>query len=215
MKIVIKKDSSIKPIIKDLLEQPVVIQVNKFTEDSVKDFITQLSNAHNTGQPVIPIVIDSYGGNVHALLAMLAELENSILPVATIAVGKAMSAGAILLAHGNHGYRFIDESATVMIHEVGSSAWGKLEDMKTSVKETTRLNRLIFEKLTRACGHKDKNYFFKLIDKKRNTDWYLDAVEALKHKLVDHIGVPYFSVEVKTNMSLILRERKKPQTKKK
>ena len=41
---------------------PVIIRVNKFDESSAKDFSTQMMKAQNTGQPVVPVIIDSYGG---------------------------------------------------------------------------------------------------------------------------------------------------------
>ena len=63
----------IDPRIKELelRNNPVIIRVNKFTEESAADFATQMSIAHNTGQSVIPIVIDSYGGQVYSLMSMI------------------------------------------------------------------------------------------------------------------------------------------------
>ena len=41
----------------ELRHNPVIIRVNKFDEESAKDFASQLSLAHNTGQKVIPIIL--------------------------------------------------------------------------------------------------------------------------------------------------------------
>ena len=41
---------------------PVVIRVNKFDEKAAEDFSKSVMRAQNTGQPVLPVVIDSYGG---------------------------------------------------------------------------------------------------------------------------------------------------------
>lgn len=197
MKNIIKKDPRIiTKDLKDLLVQPKVIRVTKFNEDAASKFADDMSEAHNTGQPVIPVLIDSYGGYVYSLLSMVSEIENSKLPVATISVGKSMSCGAILLSAGTPGYRYMDKNSTVMVHEVGSAAWGKLEEMKVSVKEAERLNKVVLEKMAKWCGHKDKNYFVKLIAQKKNADWFLSANDALKHKIVDHIGLPSFETEV-------------------
>ena len=43
---------------------PVVIRVRKFDEASAKAFSDEMARAQNSGQPVIPIIIDSYGGQV-------------------------------------------------------------------------------------------------------------------------------------------------------
>ena len=51
----------VSPLVKEieLRSSPVVIRVNKFDEDSAKEFAQQMSLAQSTGQPVIPIIIDS------------------------------------------------------------------------------------------------------------------------------------------------------------
>ena len=39
---------------------PVVIRVKEFTEKSAEEFSRAVARAQNTGQPVLPIIIDSY-----------------------------------------------------------------------------------------------------------------------------------------------------------
>ena len=121
--------SKISPLIKEieLRRQPIIIRVNKFDEKSATDFATKMALAHNSGQQVIPIVIDSYGGQVYSLMSMVAAIEASDLPVATIVEGKAMSCGAVLLTFGEQGMRFAAPNATVMIHDVSSGGHGKIE----------------------------------------------------------------------------------------
>lgn len=196
MKTIISKDAVIKTITKDLIESPTIIQVNKFTEEASRDLSKGFSEAHNTGQPIIPVKIDSYGGQAYSLLAMIAEFESSKLPIATVAIGKAMSCGAILLGLGSVGHRYIDPNATIMVHDVATMAWGKTEDLKASVKEVERLSKFLYQKLAAHCGHKDKDYFLKIIGNKKNADWFLSAQEAKKHRLIDHIGVPNFKVQI-------------------
>ena len=61
-----KHKVTISPLIKtlELRKSPVIVRVNKFDEEAAKDFALDLAQAHNTGQKVIPVVIDSYGGQV-------------------------------------------------------------------------------------------------------------------------------------------------------
>ena len=80
-----EKSSLIKEL--ELDKSPVVITVNKFDEDSAKEFKSKVALAHNTGQKVIPIVIDSYGGRVYSLMSMISAIKNSELPIATIVEG--------------------------------------------------------------------------------------------------------------------------------
>ena len=109
----------------ELRFEPIVIRVNKFDEESAAKFSAQMSAAQSTGQTMIPIVIDSYGGQVYSLMSMIANIKSSKIPVATIVEGKAMSCGALLFSYGVSGYRFMDKHATIMIHDVSSGARGK------------------------------------------------------------------------------------------
>ena len=97
-----KWTSSVSPLIKEieLRKSPVIIRVNKFDEDAAKKFSDEIALAHNTGQKIIPVVIDSYGGQVYSLMSMISAIKNSEIPVATIVEGKAMSCGAILFSFG-------------------------------------------------------------------------------------------------------------------
>ena len=180
----------------DLLDLPKIVTVNKFTEESVAKFSKDLNDAIDSNQEIIPIVIDSYGGYVYSLLAMIDILEACDKTIATIAVGKSMSCGSILLSCGTDGHRYVSPNATVMIHDVSNSTWGKAEDLKVSVNESERLKKLIFAKMARNCGHADDEYFIKIIHSKLNTDWFLNSKECVEHNLANHIKLPKFSVDV-------------------
>jgi ATP-dependent Clp protease protease subunit len=204
MKVIKRKDPRILTAFKDLLTPPVIIRVNRFTETAATEFHNSIEEAHNTGQPVIPVIVDSYGGEVYSLLSMISEIDNSTLPVVTIGMGKCMSCGSILVAYGTPGMRYIAEDTTVMVHDVSMGSRGKVEDLKASVKEGERLRNLIMRKMALRCGHKDKDHFIKIMESKRNVDWYLSARDAKKHKVVDHIGVPNLEVDVSVNIQLVI-----------
>ena len=152
-----------------------------------------------TNEKIIPVVIDSYGGQVYSLMSMIAAIKRAELPVATIVEGKAMSCGAVLLTFGTEGYRFMDSDATVMIHDVSAMEWGKVEELKASAKEADRLNDKIYKMMAVNCGKKD-DYFLKIADKKRHADWFIDSDEAKKHNLVNHIRLPKLHIEVNVNI---------------
>lgn len=198
-----KHKINISPLLKEveLRKAPVIIRVNKFTEDSAKKFSNEVAQAHNTGQEIIPIVIDSYGGQVYSLMSMIAAINNAELPIATIIEGKAMSCGAILSSFGAEGHRYMDPHATMMIHDVSSMEVGKVEEIKASAEETERLNQLVYKAMAKNCGHPAK-YFLNLVHQRGHADWYLDAREAKKHDLVSHLRLPtlYVDIDVKINM---------------
>ena len=198
MKITYTKDPLLHKV--ELRRTPVIIRVNKFDEKAAQEFSEKMSDAHNTGQPVIPIVIDSYGGQVYSLMAMISEIEHSELPIATIVEGKAMSCGAILFSFGAKGMRFMDPNATVMIHDVSSMDRGKVEEIKASAEEADRLNKTVYKMMARNCGKKE-DYFLKIVHDKGHADWFLDADECMKHKLANQLRVPKFSFDVKVDFN--------------
>jgi len=193
--------TKISPLVKEfeLRKNPIIIRVNKFDEEAAKKFSQEVAQAHNTGQKVIPVVIDSYGGQVYSLMSMISAIKNSELPVATIVEGKAMSCGAILFSFGTAGYRFMDADATVMIHDVSSMDMGKVEELKAGAMEADRLNQIVYKMMAQNCGKKD-DYFMKLVDKKKHADWFLDANEAKKHGLANHVRVPVLHVKVNVDL---------------
>ena len=193
--------TKLSPLIKEveLHKPPVIIVVNKFDEKTARDFRRAMSMAHNTGQKIIPIIIDSYGGQVYSLMSMIAAIKASELPVATIVEGKAMSCGAILFTFGEEGMRYMDPNATLMIHDVSSMDWGKVEELKASAAEADRLNDKVYKMMAQNCGKRD-DYFMKIVDKKKHADWFLDAAESKKHGLANHLRVPKLNISVSVDI---------------
>ena len=174
---------------------PVIIRLHKFDEPSAKAFSAAVMKAQNTGQPVLPIIIDSYGGQVYSLMSMISDIKHSRIPVATIVQGKAMSCGAILFSFGAEGMRYMDPDATVMIHDVSSMDRGKVEEIKASAEETERLNKKIYHMMAENCGqHKD--YFLDIVHQKGHADWFLEPDEAKKHNLANHLRIPQMKIDV-------------------
>jgi ATP-dependent Clp protease protease subunit len=171
------------------------IYVNEFTEASAKKFYEELNAAQCSGQTIIPVYIDSYGGAVDSLAVMMDLIESSEVPVATIAIGKAMSCGSMLLTCGAEGKRYIAPQARVMIHHISNMIYDKLPEIKVRVEEMERLQQVVFSKMAKNC-QKSNNYFLDILKEKGNVDWYLDAKECYKHNIVNHIKIPKFTTDV-------------------
>ena len=192
-------DSNIKTV--ELRNSPVIIRVNKFDEKSAQEFANKIAQAHNTGQKVIPVVIDSYGGQVYSLMSMIASIRNSELPIATIVEGKAMSCGVILFSCGDEGYRYITEDATLMVHDVSSVAWGKNSEIQASAEEVKSLNDKIYKILSKN-SNKSEKWFNKKLNDKGRSDWFIDAKEAIEIGLADKIGMPKLEMKIKLEIDL-------------
>ena len=127
-------------------------------------------------------------------MSMISDIKSSRIPVTTIVQGKAMSCGAILFSFGTEGMRYMDPDATLMIHDVSSMAWGKVEDIKVSAEETDRLNQKIYTMMAENCGN-HKDYFLDIVHDKGHADWFLEADECKKHNIANHLKIPELKIE--------------------
>ena len=171
-------------------QQKDYIYISEFDDISLESFIADFSDLERDPHvAIIAIYISSYGGDAYTLTAMRDMIKSSIKPVATIAIGKAMSCGALLLAAGTPGYRWASKSTEIMMHEVSSGEIGKASDVIQHAQDLDKLNRRI---LTAFAEDIDISYDkLKAEFKERsNTDWYLTPQEAKKWGMIDTIGLP-------------------------
>jgi ATP-dependent Clp protease protease subunit len=188
------------------LDIPHVIRfMGDFTEDSAKDFVQQFTRAVNMRQPIIPIVIDSYGGEVMSLMHMISIIRTSPVPVATIMMGKAMSCGAILLSCGTKGYRYVSPDSTLLVHEISGGARGKTVDVLNRSEHMKRLNQRSMELLSTNCGqHKD--FFANKIHENGHADLYFSPEESVAIGIADHVGTPTLKTKVIVQTTLELAD---------
>lgn len=186
--------------LEEVLEEPKIIRVNEFDEEALEQFEEDMDEAHATGQPVIPVVIDSFGGSVYGLFGMITAIETARVPVATVLTSKAMSAGAMLFCFGTEGYRFMHPHAVMMIHDAGSFSMGKVEEMKAEVHHVDEVNQSMFRRVSKHLGH-EPGYMSKLVKENKHVDWFLSAKEAKKHNIANHLYIPKFEVEISLAMN--------------
>ncbi len=174
-----------------------------FNEKSAREFRLELErtelHAKRSKQDIIPVVIDSYGGDVYALMSMIDAMEQCELPIATIVEGKAMSCGAILFTCGTEGYRYVGPNATIMIHDVSSLTFGKEPEIRADAEESTRLNEKVYAIMARNCGHDDPKYFYNKITEKRGADWFITPEEAKWHNIANQVKVPTMKITASLN----------------
>lgn len=181
----------------DLRKTHIGITVNEFTDEALKAFQSEFLELECNGYvPVIVLHISTYGGDVYNLLAMVDIITHSTKPVYTIGVGKVMSAGVPLLASGHA--RYMLPNCTAMLHHAHSFSVGNHNELHNDYEELNRLNTLILDLLAEKCK-KSKNFFHNYVENKKNLDVYMTAEECVKCGIVDHIGLPSFSLDVSVN----------------
>ncbi len=101
----------------------------------------------------ISLYINSPGGSYSALTAIYDTMQFIRPDVATICIGQASSAAAVLLAAGAPGKRSVLRHAKVLLHQPSSQARGTLPDLAIQAKEVARVRAEMDEILSRHTGH--------------------------------------------------------------
>jgi ATP-dependent protease ClpP protease subunit len=171
------------------------VQVTEFTEPSKKKFIEECDTVINSGQGFLVIVIDSYGGEVYAVSAMMDYLDGVSVPVYTVTDSKAMSCGAVLFSCGEK--RIMSKKSTLMFHDMSWAGFGKDTDIQSDAKHSEILKKSINEAVDKNLGKK-KGYLADKLFKMGNVDWYLTAAQAKKEGFATHIG----NVKLVTSVSI-------------
>lgn len=186
----------------DDIIRPQYILVTKFDEDSARKFrdaaisMSQL----DVNRPIL-IYIDSYGGSVDALASMIETMDEIQNPIITVAIGKAMSCGAILLSHGD--IRFCGRHSRIMVHEVSGWTGGDVHDLHADAQEMKRLNEYFMGLLAKNCGLKSYADLRKIIKEQDGRDRYFTAEDAVKFGIVDVIGLPRLNSSILHEISTV------------
>lgn len=185
------------------------LEVNYFWNELDSLYTNAFMYLEQSPQPVIPIVINSYGGEVLCLNSLLDAIKGSKKPVMAIVVGCAMSCGFQLFVSATKGLRIISPSATCLAHEISGCAWGKTADIKNEAKYIEFLNEKYCYGLLDEAGNHPSGYAKQLFKDNFNADLYMNAEEVVGHGWADKI-MPMN--EALRNIDVIFNEFKANQT---
>jgi len=130
----------------------------------------------------IAIYINSPGGDMNGLFAIHDTMRFINPDVATICVGQAASAAAVLLAAGTPGKRYALPNARVLIHQPHGGAQGQSTDMELAVAEMVEMRRRMVSILVEATGQSAER-----ITADIDRDYIVRGDQAIAYGLVDHI----------------------------
>ena len=100
----------------------------------------------------VKLYINSPGGDVYAGMAMYDAMQYVKPDVQTYCIGMAMSMGALLLAGGAAGKRFVLPNAKVMIHQGSGGFRGTPADIQIAAREILSLTRRYAEVIAEHTG---------------------------------------------------------------
>lgn len=144
-----------------------------------------LSLAENKNIPEITLYINSNGGYVDSFNPLMDIIDTIKKPVSTIVLGKAYSAGAMLLLCGHKGHRFAYKNAEILIHEVADfPGYAKNTQTQHNAKNLDRINNLLISIIKERTKMK-KEEIYKYMHS--NSDIFITAKEALRYGIIDKI----------------------------
>ena len=130
----------------------------------------------------INLYINSPGGDMVGLFAIHDTMRFLHSPVATMCVGQACSAAAVLLAAGTPGMRAALPNARVLIHQPHGGAQGQSADLEIQVRETIEMRERMVDILVTATGQ-ERERIVTDIDR----DYIVRGEDAVAYGLVDEI----------------------------
>ena len=130
----------------------------------------------------VSLYINSPGGDVTALFAIHDTMQYVAPDVATICVGQAASAAAVLLAAGTPGKRYALPNARVLIHQPHGGAQGQSTDLELQIAEVVEMRRRMIDILVGATGQTRER-----ITADIDRDYIVRGDQAVAYGLVDHV----------------------------
>ena len=155
------------------------------TDDMANNFVSELLYLAEKGKP-IDIYINSPGGSVNAGLVIYDVIQACAekIEINMYCVGMAASMGAVILAGGQKGHRFILPHSKMMIHEPLIA--GGMGGSATSIKKAAE-NILETKSITNGILAKHTGKTVEEIDEATSFDNYMNAEEAVAFGLVDEV----------------------------
>ncbi len=130
----------------------------------------------------ISIYINSPGGSAYAGMAIYDTMQFVRPDVATVCIGMAMSAGAMILAGGAPGKRFVLPNSKVMIHQGSAGFRGAAADVQVQAREVLEMVQRMAEILARHTG-RTVEQVMEDIDRDR----FMSPEETIEYGLADEM----------------------------
>jgi len=133
----------------------------------------------------IHLYINSPGGVVSAGLGIYDTMQHIKCDVSTICVGLSASMGAMLLAAGAKGKRYILPNAEVMIHQGSAGFGGATPDIEIQAQHLLRTIKRLNGILAQHTGQPIER-----VTADTNRDFWMTAEQAIDYGIVDSILTP-------------------------
>jgi ATP-dependent Clp protease, protease subunit len=168
-----------------LLKDRIVFLGGQVDDDSANLIIAQMLFLSNEdAKSDIHFYINSPGGSITAGLAIYDTMQFLRCDVATYCVGQAASMGAVLMAGGAKGKRFLLTNNRILLHQplISGQLIGPATDLDIEAQEIIRLRSLLYDILAKHTGQSKEK-----VEKDCDRNLWLEAKEAIEYGLADKI----------------------------
>ncbi|MFP4521371.1 MAG: ClpP family protease [Fibrobacterota bacterium] len=151
-------------------------------DESAEKAVKKIRYLDSLEKADIRLFINSPGGVISSGLAIVDAMNSAASDVSTICMGQAASMGAVLLAVGKKGKRFIWPNARVMIHQplISGQMFAPASDIEIQAEEMLRIRESLNKILSGATGKKLEE-----IEHDTDRDFFMGADESIKYGIVD------------------------------
>ena len=169
------------------IQSNIILVQDEISQGMIFDTISKvrLLRKINPKLKSINILLNSPGGDVVETLGLIDYIrtikKDDDISTNIICRGSAMSAAALLLACGT-GLRAASKHSKVMVHQLSTMNFGKLEDIKSNAKFAEQLEDDCNE-IMAECTKKDKEFW----KENQRSDYFLSSEEALELGIIDKI----------------------------
>src|SRR6478609_9221309 len=131
----------------------------------------------------INLYINSPGGDITALFAIYDTMQFIKNDIATICLGQAASAAAVLLAAGTKGKRLALPHSRILLHlPYGQVGYGQVTDLELAAKEILRMRELLEHLLAKHTGQT-----LERVHNDTDRDFVMESGEALAYGIIDAV----------------------------
>ena len=154
--------------------------VNDLTSNSI--IAQMLHLASQDAKKDIQFYINSPGGSVTAGLAIYDTMQYVKCPISTVCVGMAASMGALLLAAGAKGKRYVLPNSQIMLHQPIGGVTGQATEIEITANQIVKIKDLLNRILAEHTGQDVQK-----VQTDTDRDFYLNAEEAKEYGIVDKV----------------------------
>ncbi|MEU3310292.1 ATP-dependent Clp protease proteolytic subunit [Nocardiopsis sp. NPDC006832] len=166
-----------------LLSERIIFLGTPIDDDVANVIMAQMLHLdYESHETEIQLYINSPGGSNTALTAIYDTMRFVKADVATVCMGQAASAAAVLLAAGTAGKRSALEHSRVLLHQPSTEGQGQAADLEIQAAEILRVRAQVEDILSRHTGQTQER-----LRADTDRDKIFTAEQAKEYGLVDNV----------------------------